>query len=463
MRPIVLLGGILPALLAASALPARQEPVSADAQLRQAFDAWQAKWKAYVDAAGEARRSGQLPKGGVPPESIQAAERAASELRDGIVQRFGGGEGLSADSCLLLARVHEASRDYGRAVLAYERSLAKGDAASPSLQTLGSLCLAAMNSKDDALAARWMRKLIAEEDRRGSGRRNLQVRTSYFPRTLIGLGDWDALAQHLEALAEDDAAACKAAAATFGVVLALHRGDVTAARRGVEAIRSHPGEYPDHQAWAVLAQLALHVHAGEFDAGAIQVREFLAESAPENGSAVDKNHRRYLTAIEPFLGKTAPPLRADHCVGGDLQGSDVLPGLRGKVVVLDFWQPWCEPCRKAMPEMVRAQTDYAGAVQVLGVCKVENYGYDVSAKKAVRPIAPAHYPAHVADFRADMALNYPLLVCDTPANSEAYRIAGVPTLVVIDRAGIVRYMSCGAGEPGVFQIALTGVAGKPQR
>ena len=131
--------------------------------------------------------------------------------------------------------------------------------------------------------------------------------------------------------------------------------------------------------------------------------------------------------------------------------------LRGKVVVLDFWQPWCEPCRKAMPEMVATQKAHAGELQVIGVCKVENYGYDVSERRAVRPIEPKDYPAHVADFHADMQLVYPLAIADTGDNSKSYAIAGVPTLVIIDRQGIVRYMSCGAGEPGLFRLAVTGV------
>ena len=56
-----------------------------------------------------------------------------------------------------------------------------------------------------------------------------------------------------------------------------------------------------------------------------------------------------------------------------------------------------------------------------------------------------------------MQLNYPLAVCATGDNSKSYAIAGVPTLVVIDRQGVVRYMSCGAGEPGLFRIAVAGV------
>ncbi|MCB9869990.1 MAG: redoxin domain-containing protein [Planctomycetes bacterium] len=448
-------------LLLASSLGAqsRDLPVDPDAAFRQMHAAWQAKHRAFVDAMRAARQSGKLPKGGVPPADVQQAERAAIAARDAVVAAFGKRDDLHAASYLLFANMHERHRDYASAVRAYEHSLRRGDPEAPNLRTLGSLCLAALNSKDDTLAAKWMRTTIEQEDRRGGAQRNLAVRTSYYPRTLISLGDWKALERHLAALAGDSAPRCRQAAATFGVVAALHRGELAAAKKKLAAIRAAPSEFPDHQGWAVLAQFALDVHDGAFDRGAASVRAFL-ESPASNGSAIERNTRRYLAAVAPFLGKPAPGLRADHSVGGELTGRDVLPGLRGKVVVLDFWQPWCEPCRKAMPEMVAAQARYAGAVQVLGVCKVENYGYDVSAKKAVRPIAAAEYPGHVADFRKDMALTYPLLVCDTAQNSRAYKIAGVPTLVIVDRQGVVRYMSCGAGEPGLFRIALEGVVGK---
>ena len=446
----------VPALAAPQDAPA----TSPDAALKHAYDAWQEKYKAWIDAMKAARESGQLPKGGVPPAAVQEAEDAANKARADIVARFGKRDDLVAGSYLLLAQMHERSRDYTSATAAYEQSLKRGDAGSPDLRVMGDLCIAALNSKDDRVAAKWMRALIDEEDRRDLGaRRNLSVRTSYYPRVLIALADWDGLDKLVGALHADDVPACRTAAATFGVVLAIHRGDVRGARQRLAAIRGDAKEFADVQGWAVLAELALDVHDGEFDAGAAKLHAFLASGGEKDGSAVAQNHRRHMVAVAPFLGKPAPALRADHCVNGELTGADVLPGLRGKVVVLDFWQPWCEPCRNAMPEMVRAQSAYQGKVQVLGVCRVENYGYDVSERRAVRPIEPPDYPAHVEDFRKDMGLDYPLVVCDTAANSTAYRIAGVPTLVVIDREGIVRYMSCGAGEPGLFQLALAGVVG----
>lgn len=446
------------ALLLAAWLPSQQEAAgrNPDAELQSAFGAWQAKWKTYTDAAMQARKDGRLPKGAALPTDIQAAEQAASAAAAAALQQFGERTDLTAASYLLLARIEETSRNYHGAVRYYELSLQKDDALAPDLQTLGALCIAAMNSKDDALAARWMKQTIAAEDQRQDGRRNLQVRTSYFPRTLIALGDWQGLEQLLATLATDKASECQVAAKKFGLVLALHEGDLAAAEAVVAAIRQDPATHANDQAWAVMAQLALCVHDGRFEAGARAVRDYLEVPAGER-SPMDRNYRRYLQAVAPFLGQPVPALKSDHCVGGEFLGDDVLTGLRGKVVVLDFWQPWCEPCRKAMPEMVRAQQDFPDCVQVLGVCKVENFGYDVSEKQAVRPIAAGDYPAHVADFRKDMQLTYPLLICDTDQNSKAFALGGVPTLVIVDRQGIVRYMSCGAGEPGLFRLALQGV------
>jgi thiol-disulfide isomerase/thioredoxin len=442
---------------AIAAAPLHAQPP--DAELRTTFDAWQAKWNRYADAMGEARRAGQLTKGGDPPPQVLALQQEAEDARVALLARFGARDDLSAASWLLVARAHETGRDYRSAVTAYERSLAGGKPDAPDLRTMHSLCIAAMNSKDDALAARWMKTTIEAEDRSGAVPGDTSIRATFYPRTLIALENWDALAAHLAALAKMDAPACRAAAATFGVVCAIHRGDLSRAQEGIDAIRSDPARFPDHQSWAVAVQLALCVQRGEFEEGARLVREFLAKPEPEGktASVVDRNQRRYLDAVAPFLGKPAPRIHVDEWVGEPIGGDDVLAALAGRVVVLDFWQPWCEPCRKAMPKLVALQAESPEELLVLGLCTVQNYGYDVSERKAVRPIAKEDYRAHVADFRADMGINYPLAIARRTVNSDAYRVSGIPTLVVIDRQGIVRYMSCGAGEPGLLELAVRGV------
>jgi thiol-disulfide isomerase/thioredoxin len=54
----------------------------------------------------------------------------------------------------------------------------------------------------------------------------------------------------------------------------------------------------------------------------------------------------------------------------DLSGqTQKLSALRGKVIVLNFWATWCEPCQEELPRLSRLSQSYAGKnVQFVAVC-----------------------------------------------------------------------------------------------
>jgi thiol-disulfide isomerase/thioredoxin len=94
-----------------------------------------------------------------------------------------------------------------------------------------------------------------------------------------------------------------------------------------------------------------------------------------------------------------------------------LAGLKGKVVVLDFWATWCGPCRMTVPLVQKFHTQYAKkGVVVLGVNLREN-------AEAVK------------GFVAEQKLTYRQLMDTDGRVANAYGVEGIPTLVVIDKKG----------------------------
>ncbi len=95
-----------------------------------------------------------------------------------------------------------------------------------------------------------------------------------------------------------------------------------------------------------------------------------------------------------------------------------LSGLRGQVVVLDFWATWCQPCRAQMPALSRLAKEHARDVVVLGVDQAEP-------------------PSTVRQFLAQHDAGYPLLADEDGAVGASYGVNSLPTLVIVDPKGRV--------------------------
>lgn len=112
----------------------------------------------------------------------------------------------------------------------------------------------------------------------------------------------------------------------------------------------------------------------------------------------------------------------------DLDGQPhALVDYRGKVVVLDFWYRGCGWCIRAMPQMKQLTDDFKGQnVAILGI-------------NSDRDLDDARY---VID---KLGLNYPTLKnLEGPGQiNTMYKIHGWPTLVMIDKKGVVRHIHFG--------------------
>jgi thiol-disulfide isomerase/thioredoxin len=107
----------------------------------------------------------------------------------------------------------------------------------------------------------------------------------------------------------------------------------------------------------------------------------------------------------------------------DLQGRQVRSEeLRGKVVLIDFWATWCEPCKREMPGYQQLLTRYGPqGFAVIG------FKFD-TMKDTEDPVL----------FAKRLRVRYPLAVATDIVRQKFGGIEGLPTTMVYDRQGILR-------------------------
>jgi cytochrome c biogenesis protein CcmG/thiol:disulfide interchange protein DsbE len=131
-----------------------------------------------------------------------------------------------------------------------------------------------------------------------------------------------------------------------------------------------------------------------------------------------------------LVGARAPRFALPVAGGSD---SLTLASLSGHVVVVDFWASWCTPCEAAVPHLDAWQRQFPD-LRVVGVS-----GDDA---------------ADIARYASTRAIAYPLVRDDEDAVATAYRVAALPTLVVIDRIGVVRYVDVGGRNYGAIETTI---------
>ena len=124
-----------------------------------------------------------------------------------------------------------------------------------------------------------------------------------------------------------------------------------------------------------------------------------------------------------LVGSPAPELRGSyyHAHAG------TLAKLRGKVVVLDFWATWCGPCRMTLPSLQALYGKYRDkGLVVIGVSSEDSGTLNA--------------------FRSQSGQDYPLFQDPGQLTQREYAAFAFPTLVLVDRRGMVQRVEVGAHQ-----------------
>ena len=125
-------------------------------------------------------------------------------------------------------------------------------------------------------------------------------------------------------------------------------------------------------------------------------------------------------------GSAAPEFRAKDLATGH---EATLADYRGKVVLLNLWATWCEPCRVEMPSIERLYRRMGGPDFRVVAVSIDEEGDSV-----------------VTAFARELGLTFDILHDQTAAIKQTYQATGVPESWVISRDGVIIKKVIGASE-----------------
>jgi len=191
------------------------------------------------------------------------------------------------------------------------------------------------------------------------------------------------------------------------------------ARAAVEAdIAQLRKDYPDDQRTAVL-QLELALFLERRDPGAAEsMLRTLEASQDLHVAAVAQQHLESLESTRQ-LGKAPLDLKFKAVDGTDVD----MAGLRGKVVLVDFWATWCGPCRMEIPNVVATYNQlHKAGFEIVGVSLDQNKDQLLAYMKQTGMTWPQYFDGK----------GWANLI------SSRYGINAIPAGWLVDKKGLVR-------------------------
>ncbi|HMJ25927.1 MAG TPA: TlpA disulfide reductase family protein [Pyrinomonadaceae bacterium] len=145
-----------------------------------------------------------------------------------------------------------------------------------------------------------------------------------------------------------------------------------------------------------------------------------------------------------LIGQTAPEISIETWINGE---PVLLEDLRGRVVLLEFWATWCKPCQEMFPKLKQLHQEAASSgLEIVAITRhYMAYGGTPESMQEELQLMQATVSQHGVSFRVGVATDEGL--------QATYGANGLPTAILIDRRGVVRYAGPG-GEDRGFDTTL---------
>ncbi|MDE3108754.1 MAG: redoxin domain-containing protein [Acidobacteriota bacterium] len=193
-----------------------------------------------------------------------------------------------------------------------------------------------------------------------------------------------------------------------------------------------------------------HLHTVEVVSGVVLLLVGLLFFGP--GLTAISRHMGNMAGLEELIPKSALQMLEGPANGGTkqaeaanlqpepnvtfkgLQGEDIsLASYKGKVVLVNMWGTWCEPCRGEIPTLIKMQQDYSNqGFTILGVATNDD----------VDRVVPFIHDTKFPVGGQELTMNYPIVMGSDQISSAFGGLLGMPTSFLIDRQGdiVKRYI-----------------------
>ncbi|HPG39770.1 MAG TPA: TlpA disulfide reductase family protein [bacterium] len=137
-------------------------------------------------------------------------------------------------------------------------------------------------------------------------------------------------------------------------------------------------------------------------------------------------------------GKTEVKQPAFEFSVSGLNGNSIsLDNYKGKVLLLDFWDTWCPPCKAEIPHFIELYSQYQGeGLEILGVA----FGREGTEA--------------LTSFIAEYQINYPNALANEEIVNGFGDITSIPTTFLIDRNGNIYKKYVGYQDKSVFETDI---------